>query len=99
MKIIDYIGRLAYGWMFFGSVVLWMHFFYSDSRPIDIVCAATLLAASLMTLALDFCGGLCVFLIRKKKPLKSNALLVIWHLQLKSATQDNSKSSIVNRQS
>lgn len=99
MKLINYIGRLAYGWMFFGSVALWLHFFHSDSMPIGIAGTAALLAASLTTLAVDYCSELCVLLIRKKKPLKNNTFLVIWHLQLKSATQDNSKSSIVNRKS
>ena len=92
MKLNNYIGRLAYGWMFFGSVALWLHFFHSDSMPINIAGTAALLAASLTTLAVDYCSDLCSLLIRKKKPLKNNTLLVIWHLQLKSATQDNSKS-------
>lgn len=99
MKLNNYIGRLAYGWMFFGSVALWLHFFHSDSMPINIAGTAALLAASLTTLAVDYCSDLCSLLIRKKKPLKNNTLLVFWHLQLKSATHDNSKSSIVNRKS
>lgn len=99
MKLINYIGRLAYGWMFFCSVVLWLHFFHSVSMPINIAGTAALLAASLTTLALDYCSDLCVLFIRKKKPSKNHTFLVIWHLRLKSATQDNFKSSIVNRKS
>jgi len=69
MKL-DYIGRLAYSWMFLCFVILWMHFFKPSTMSTDHAVWASLIAATLSALAFDYSIDLIIYLASKETKKK-----------------------------